>query len=108
MVTCSPFPKDLSNIQDIVGQSQCFKFTDFSELPAPLRVLVCCGPLPHIEVAKAALPEALQLCGGQLYHLRVPVVGFSALEWAAKKGNYDMKWLCEDERTKGLIDISCP
>ena len=46
---------------------------------------------------------------GNLNNLRVPQVGFTALEWASKKGNIDtVKWLCEDERTKGMIDIGCP
>jgi len=72
-------------------------------------VLVCCGPLPHIDVVKASISEALQCCGGQVYNLRVPVVGFSALEWAAKKGNIDIvKWLCDDERTNGLIGVGSP
>ena len=109
MIHWSPYPSDLSNIGDALGHAQSFKFTDFSELPAPLRMLVCCGPLPHIDVVKAAISEALRCCGGQVYNLRVPVVGFSALEWAAKKGNIDIvKWLCDDERTKGLIGVGSP
>jgi ankyrin repeat protein len=31
------------------------------------------------------------------------------LEWASKKGNVDIvKWLCTDERTKGMIHAGCP
>ena len=41
--------------------------------------------------------------------LRVPSLGLTALEWAAKKGNIDVvEWLCTDERTRFLVNTGSP
>ena len=74
-----------------------------------MRFVITCGPLPDLEVAKSALPEALHLVRGDLRKLRAPNVGFTALEWAAKKGNLEtVEWLCANEQTKDLVSIGCP
>lgn len=84
-------------------------FLMFSQLPPRLRFVITCGPLPDLDVAKSSLDEALASVGGHVDKLRFDKVQFTALEWAAKKGNMEIvKWLCTDERTKGLVSIGCP
>lgn len=85
------------------------RFRDFSELPPPLRFLVCCGPLPKLDLVQQCVDDAIASSNGALDQLRFPVAGFTALEWAAKKGNRDIvTWLCTDTRTKDLINVGCP
>eukprot|EP00980_Cylindrotheca_fusiformis_P026710 scaffold17050_cov79-Cylindrotheca_fusiformis.AAC.1 len=84
-------------------------FNDFSGLPPPLHFLVCCGPLPQLDIAQACVSDAIQQCYGNIGMVRATSGGFTALEWAAKNGNMEIvKWLCTDERTKPLIRIGCP
>ena len=93
---------------DLSFQQQ-IPFNDFSELPPPLRFLVCCGPLPQLDLVQQCVNDAIVSCNGTLHQLRFPLAGFTALEWAAKKGNLDIvRWLCTDARTKDLINIGCP
>ena len=85
------------------------KFSDLSDLDPLMRFLICCGPLPDIRIAKESLSDALAIVNGDVRRMRFPVVGFTPLEWAAKKGNMEtVKWLCTDERTKPLLQIGCP
>jgi hypothetical protein len=94
------------------GSSQLansLKFKDLSELPVVERFLVACGPLPDIEVAQETVESALHMVGGDLEALRIRGGLFTALEWAAKKGNEDIvRWLCTDPRTRGLMTIGSP
>ena len=95
-------------------------FNSRAEMPADTRFLVSCGPLPDLELAKASLPEALRMAatrGGAITLreqylitlVRAPGAGFTALEWAAKKGNAEaVEWLCTDERTKALVTCGAP
>ena len=84
-------------------------FRDFSDLPPPLRFLVCCGPLPQLDLVQQCVDEAIVSCNVAFHQLRFPVAGFTALEWAAKKGNRDIvRWLCTDTRTKDMINVGCP
>jgi hypothetical protein len=85
------------------------EFNDLSELPAVERFLVACGPLPDIEVAQETVESALHMVGGDLEALRIRGGLYTALEWAAKKGNEDIvRWLCTDPRTRGLVTIGSP
>eukprot|EP00980_Cylindrotheca_fusiformis_P026631 scaffold16700_cov119-Cylindrotheca_fusiformis.AAC.1 len=85
------------------------EFNDLTDLPPTLRFLLCCSLLPQLDVAKACVSEAIQLCNGDIGKVRAPNLEFTALEWAAKRGNTEIvKWLCTDERTKPLVDIGCP
>ena len=85
------------------------QFNDLSELPVLERFLVACGPLPDIEVAQEAVESVLHMVGGNLEALRIRGGLFTALEWAAKKGNEDIvRWLCTDPRTRGLVTIGSP
>lgn len=91
------------------GNRNTIQFNDFSQLHPTQRFLICCGPLPQLEIARQCASEAIRSCDGRLDELRVPNVGFTALEWAAKKGNMDIvKWLCTDDRTKALVKIGSP
>jgi len=84
-------------------------FEKLNDLPILERFLVSCGPLRDIQIAKKSLDEALWYVGGNLENLRIRACGFTALEWAAKKGNKDIvEWLCNDSRTQGLIGIGSP
>lgn len=66
------------------------RFRDFSDLAPSLRFLVCCGPLPQLNIVQQCVNEAVISCNGTFHQLRFPVVGFTALEWAAKKGHVDI------------------
>jgi hypothetical protein len=91
------------------SSQRAIHFRDFSELPPSLRFLVCCGPLPQLDLVQQCVNDAITSCNGTFHQLRFPEVGFTALEWAAKKGNLDIvKWLCTDGRTKDLIHVGCP
>jgi hypothetical protein len=110
-------------------------FASVSELQLPFRFLVSCGPLQDLALAKAALEELLSVIaqgGGTtgfddnygwplhfgsahpdprrvVASIRAPAAGFTALEWAAKKGNLGVvEWLCTDERTKCLVREGSP
>ena len=91
------------------SKQRAIPFTDFSHLTPPMRFLVCCGPLPQLNLVQQCVNDAIISCNGTFNELRFPAVGFTALEWAAKKGNMDIvNWLCTDERTKDLIHTGCP
>lgn len=84
-------------------------FQSLSGLQPILRFVITCGPLSDLDTAKASLKDALNSACGNLENLRAPKAGFTALEWAAKKGNREtVQWLCTDERTKAMINIGCP
>lgn len=84
------------------------KFRSMSELEAPLRFLLSCGPLGDIDVARGCVDEAISMIGGDICKLKMQSVLFNPLEWAAKKGNIDIvEWLCTDDRTKSLIHEGC-
>jgi hypothetical protein len=63
------------------------EFSYFRDFYPLWRFMLTCGPLPSLEIAKTCLYDALQLVGNDPTKLRVPDVQFTALEWAAKKGN---------------------
>jgi len=108
-------PADITSgnvgIEEAVGKNlqNMISFNNFSELHPTQRFLICCGPLPQLHVAQECASVAIQCCDGKIDELRVPNLGFTALEWAAKKGNTEIvKWLCTDERTKTLVHIGFP
>jgi len=100
--------KEYSASNDRSSQRE-IHFRGFSDLSPTLRFLVCCGPLPQLDLVQQCVNEAIFSCNGTFHQLKFPVVGFTALEWAAKKGNLDIvNWLCTDGRTKDLIEVGCP
>ena len=69
------------------------------------------------EAAEMRVPECTVIPGtllslsaaSGLARLRVPGAGLTCLEWAAKRGNLEIvRWLCTDERTKGLLQQGSP
>lgn len=100
--------KEYSATNDRSSQRE-IHFREFSDLTPELRFLVCCGPLPQLGLVQQCVDDAISSCNGAIHQLKFPIVGFTPLEWAAKKGNLDIvKWLCTDERTKELIGVGCP
>ena len=98
-------------VADLSGatSNQMLKFEDLRELNPLWRFTLTCGPLPSLDTAKACLDEALKMVGGDPRKLRVESAGFTALEWAAKKGNKaTVEWLCQDDRTKILVSVGSP
>jgi ankyrin repeat protein len=84
-------------------------FENISELVPPLRFLLTCGPLPDINIARSSLDDALRSVRGDITKIRMNAAGFTALEWAAKKGNGEtVEWLCTDDRTKALVKVGSP
>mmetsp|Transcript_37409 Transcript_37409/g.81886 ORF Transcript_37409/g.81886 Transcript_37409/m.81886 type:complete len:674 (+) Transcript_37409:382-2403(+) len=104
----SPHALEGESMQGI-NMENVIPFRSISELDPPRRFLVACGPLPDISVARGCVDEAISMAGGDIAKLKMDVVNFTALEWAAKKGNADIvEWLCSDCRTKSLIGEGCP
>lgn len=89
-------------------------FTKISELSAIDQFLFSCGPEPNIKRAKNMLEVVLQEiqisglkpAGSQpdIGDITVRGYGLNALEWAARRGNYDIaEWLATDPRTKVML-----
>jgi MYND finger/Ankyrin repeats (3 copies) len=92
-----------------IQRDATIRFLTFSHLSPRLRFVITCGPLPDLDVAKSSLDAALASVDGDVGKLRFDIVQFTALEWAAKKGNMEIvKWLCTDDRTKALVSIGSP
>jgi len=73
-----------------------------------VKFFLACGPCADLELAKAALDDICRR-GVEATDLRVPGAGFTCLEWAARKGNFDVaSWLCDDPRTAPLVNIGAP
>jgi hypothetical protein len=82
-------------------------FQTVSDLPLHIQFLVCCGPLPDLDHAKAVLPQLVAT--GEVLSLRCPGADFTPLEWAARKGQFGIaRWLAEEPHTKGLVRVGSP
>jgi hypothetical protein len=89
---------------DVARRSLMFERLD--DLPILERFLFSCEPLGDLRVARESVQGALLCVGDQLDNLRIRACGFTALDWAAKKGNkYIVEWLCTDPLTKGLVHL---
>ena len=94
---------------ELPNPANTIKFRSMSELDPPIRFLLACGPLGDINVARGCIDEVISMIGGDICKLRMKSVLFTPLEWAAKKGNFDIvEWLCTDDRTKSLLHEGCP
>lgn len=69
-------------------QQPSIHFRDFSDLSPSLRFPLCCGPLPQLNLLQKCVNGAI--FNGTFQEFRFLEVGFTALEWAAKKGNMDI------------------
>jgi len=91
---------DMTKVQEV-------EFSALDECELPIRFLLACGPLNDISAAREAFEL---LCRANVgYKVRAPGVGFTALEWAARKGNYDIaEWLATDARSRPLLTVGAP
>jgi len=79
--------------------------TDLESLP--LQFLLSCGMRPNLPLAQSLLPAILDM--GDITKLLLPGAGFTALDWAARKGNYEIaEWLATAEGTKELVNTGAP
>ena len=108
-------------------------FEKVSDLEPSLQFLLSCGPLQDLELAQSTLDGVLASVERALTEsrrrspvpgqpplpnfgpdelitaVRAPSAGFTALEWAAKKGNlHVVEWLCTEVRTKALVRTGSP
>jgi hypothetical protein len=80
------------------------KFKAVDHLPAATQLLLSCGFLPNLERVRRLLPLVPLVS-----ELRVPGAGFTALDWAARKGNFDIaKLLCTSEHSRALTGLGAP
>jgi hypothetical protein len=99
---------DLPRIVLEADESKAFN-SDMSNLDPIMRLCVSCGPIPNLELAQHTLDDALIHANGSVPNLKMKWVGFTALEWAAKKGNMEIvQWLISDPRTTSLVDVGTP
>jgi len=85
----------------LVNKVAEFKFVSVDDLPIEIQFLLSCGFIPNLERVKRLLPLVCPL------ELRVPGAGFTALDWAARKGLFDIaQLLCQSE--PGLVHLGAP
>ena len=85
------------------------KFSQLSDLPPPMAFLVACGAANDINQARKTLDEHHDAALRDVTQLRLPGAGFTALDWAARKGNFEIaQWLATDARTRGLTRTGAP
>ena len=71
------------------------------------QVLISCSFLPDLPRLKKLL--ANPPTGTSLTSLRAPGVGFTPLDWAARKGHFEIaEFLATDPRTKGMVRRGAP
>ena len=85
-------------------------FAEVDDLHASHQFFLACGPLNDIARAMRTLPVVLAgLRGYPWDQCRILGAGFSPLEWAARKGNFEIcQWLATDPRTKSLVTVGAP
>mmetsp|Transcript_3183 Transcript_3183/g.8007 ORF Transcript_3183/g.8007 Transcript_3183/m.8007 type:complete len:447 (-) Transcript_3183:52-1392(-) len=92
-------------------------FTSVDELYPIEQFLMSCGALPDMERAQAMLPfvlHGISISGlkpdgsvPNIGDITVRGFGLNALEWAARRGNYEIaEWLATDPRTKVMLSQS--
>ena len=85
------------------------KFSQLSDLPPPMAFLVACGAANDTNQARKTLDEHHDAALRDVTQLRLPGAGFTALDWAARKGNFEIaQWLATDARTRGLTRTGAP
>ena len=99
---------DLSTLMVDADNIKTFN-NELSNLDPIARLCLACGPLPDLEIAKRTLDDALLQAQGSVPNLKMHWVGFTPLEWAAKKGHLEIvKWLVSDARTTSLVNVGTP
>lgn len=91
------------------GNTESIHFRGINDLEPPIRFLMACGPLANIDAARNCVDQVVRMTGNKWESVRMKAVGFTPLEWAARRGNAEIvDWLCTDARTKALIHEGCP
>ena len=86
-------------------------FKSLDELSPAMQFLLCCGPFNDIERARSVLPRVLQQLPSPaaIAELRVQGAHFTALDFAARKGNRDIvEWFCADPRLRPCLRAGAP
>ena len=87
--------------------SEPITFASVTELPLELQFLVSCGTIPNLALVRELLPVIVRT--RDILELRVPSAGFTALEWAAKRGNFEIaEFLATHSDARGLVHIGAP
>ena len=82
-------------------------FTSVTELTVELQFLVSCGFMPNLQLVRELLPVVSK--NQDILELRVPSAGLTALEWAAKTGNFEIaEFLANHDDSCGLVHIGAP
>ena len=90
------------------------EFKSLEEIDAPLQFFVACSYVPDLARVKQLLHVLAPRGGGGgggggLVKMRAPGVGFTPLDWAARKGHFDIaEFLVTDPRTKDMIHEGAP
>jgi len=99
---------DLPNKLLEADETKAFK-SDMSNLDPIMRLCLSCGPVPNLDLAQKTVDDALICAQGSVSNLKMKWVGFTPLEWAAKKGHVQIvQWLLSDPRTASLIEVGSP
>jgi len=61
----------LANHSDRSSQ-RAIHFRNFSDLTPSMRFLVCCGPLPQLNIVQQCVNDAIFSCNGTFHQLRFP------------------------------------
>jgi len=71
-----------------------------------MQLLLSCGFLPDLERVRRLLPV---IGKAGVTELRAPGAGFSCLDWAARKGLYEVaELLCTAPESKALLNLGAP
>lgn len=82
---------------------------DLSDFDPVSRLCLACGPLSDLAMAKSIINDALRQVNGSVSDLKMKWVGFTPLEWAARKGHHEIvEWLATDPRTSLLLLVGSP
>jgi hypothetical protein len=105
------------NVQDILqhmcseaeeGAFRAFQ-DDLSDFDPVSQLCLACGPLLNLSLARSVIDEALLQVNGSALELKMKWVGFTPLEWAARKGHQEIvEWLVTDPRTSLLLQVGSP
>lgn len=103
-VSCSQFTKGNTTPKELMS----YAVDSIDDLPLPLQFLVSCGSMPDLDRVKRLLPgigAGLPGSGGlPIEELLVPGVGYTCLDWAARRGNFEIaEFLCTDPRTRSVV-----
>ena len=108
VLIASPPVMSHAHFSNLAGATEAMvHFSKLDECEPWIRFLLACGPCDDIEAAKGALDVLCERTADPA--ARAPGVGFTALEWAARKGNFEVaEWLATDPRSRRLVKVGAP